>query len=92
MSERAAIDLNAIKTFYDPHPGFAGAAIPIPSAVKNVADKLSGKTLPVRMALSRLKKVTKGELKIVIMDISFIMLKIKTGDNIAHGFRVICFR
>ena len=92
MSLKKSVNLDEVKTFYDPHPGFAGAAIPIPPAVKKVADELNGKTLPLREAMNRIRRVTKGELKIVILDIGFIMLKIKARDGATHGFRVICFR
>lgn len=84
--------IKTLKTFYNPHPGFAGAAIPMPIEVKRVADKLHGKTMPLKEALSSLRAVTKGKLKIVAMDISFIMLTLKEDRHITHGFRVICFR
>lgn len=40
-----AIINETVVTLYDPHPGFAGAVIPIPPAVKRVADALNGQTL-----------------------------------------------
>lgn len=92
MSKKTAIDLDAVRTFYDPHPGFAGAAIPIPKEVKKVADDLNGKKLSVREALEKLRAATNGELRVVTMDINFIILRIKTHDGATHGFRVICFK
>ena len=92
MSKKTCVNLEAIKTFYNPHPGFAGAAIPIPVQVKRVADKLNGKTLKLKEAIKKLQTATNGELGIVIMDINFIMLNIRTSDGANHGFRVICFK
>ena len=40
-------DSDQLKTFYDPHPVFAGAAKPIPIAVKRVADELAGEKMPL---------------------------------------------
>lgn len=92
MKRNKEVNLDEVKTFYGPHPGFAGAAIPIPEAVKKVADALNGKKLSVRKAIQKIRKVTNGNLRVVIMDISFIMLEIKTEDGARHGFRVICFK
>ena len=93
MTRKVGVDLDTPQTFYNPHPGFLGAAIPIPPAVKRVAHKLNGQTLSLREALKRLRAVTKGELSVVIVDINFIMLVLKTGRNIIrHSFRVICFK
>lgn len=87
------MNLNQEVTFYNPHPGFAGAAIPIPIMVKRVADELNGQKLLLKRALEKLKKVTKGKLRVVAMDINFILLEIKRGKNAPqHGFRVICFK
>lgn len=84
--------LDERKTFYDPHPGFMGAAIPIPDAVKKVADKLNGKNMSLRRAIDRLKKVTNGEL---FMRMDCILLKERGAGNYAGGWhiwRVIKYR
>ena len=94
MSKKTAVNLDAVVTFYDPHPGlmFMGAAMPIPAQVKKVAHNLNGKKLSVRKALKKLRAVTKGKLSVVTLNINFIMLRIKTRDGATHGFRVICFK
>lgn len=95
MDDIAAKDKTGKVTFYDPHSGRTGTPIrgrpvmPIPPAVKKVADKLNGRTLSLREAMKRLRKVTKGKLEVMA---DCIVLEIKEGKNIRHGFRVICFR
>ena len=89
---KQAVNLDKIRVFYDPHPGFAGAAISMPAKAKEVADKLNGQKLSLRNAMKALKKVTDGTLSIVAEDFKFIMLKIKTDDGAEHFFRVIRFK
>ncbi|MBI4434359.1 hypothetical protein HY635_00870 [Candidatus Uhrbacteria bacterium] len=50
---------DTIVTFYDPHPGFAGAVIPIPAEIKEVADDLDGRVLPLGDALRWLRAAAK---------------------------------
>ena len=53
------------KFFFDPHPGFAGAVIPIPAAVKKVADELNNKTMTLKEAIAKIRAVTGGKVTIV---------------------------
>ena len=76
------------KTFFDPHPGFAGAAIPIPAAVKKVADELNNKSLPLSEAVAMIQATTKG--KVSIRD-GWIALVIYEPNGAMHMFRVIRF-
>lgn len=86
-------------TLYDPHPGFAGAMIPIPAAVKRVADALDGQTLPLGEAVARIQAVTSGHVE-AVTDIAhqYISLWIGAGSSpygqrwLGHSFRVIRFR
>ncbi len=39
---------------YDPHPGFAGAAIPLPRLMKDAADKLNGQQMTLEEAVKQL--------------------------------------
>lgn len=84
-------NLNTVKTFFDPHPGFAGAIIPIPTAVKKVADELNGKSMPLGEAVNKIQAVTNGEVEIV-EKYNFIALKLRETNGIKHCFRVIKFR
>lgn len=83
------MNLDAVKTFFDPHPGFAGAAIPIPTAVRKTANKLNGKNMSLREAVVKLRAVTSG--KVSVKD-GWIALKLRESDDIRHVFRVIRFR
>jgi hypothetical protein len=92
MNRVRKVDLDEIKTFYDPHPGFAGAAIPIPAAVKKVADGLDGRRLSLREAVDSLQAVTPGKVE-VVAEFDFIGLRLDgSGRHLSHFFRVIRYR
>lgn len=78
-----------IKTFFDPHPGFLGAAIMLPATVKIAADKLNGKTMSLYEAAAMIRAATEG---IVSVERDHISLMLKVPDNVTHIFRVIRFR
>lgn len=79
-------------TLYDPHPGFAGAMIPLPVAVKRVADELDGQTLTLGEAVARIQAVTSGHVEYVTyLTHQWIKLTLKSGGAF-HTFRVIRFR
>jgi len=86
-----ARNLNAIKTFFDPHPGLAGAMIPIPEAVRKIANNLNGKSMPLRKAVTRIKAATKGTVRVVDR-FEFIYLELAESNGVRHGFRVIRFK
>jgi len=76
------------KTFFDPHPGFAGAIIPIPAAVKKVADGLNGKTMLLQKAVDMIQAVTNGTVS--SLD-KWIKLELNENGR-RHIFRIICFK
>ena len=82
-------NLDKVKTFFDPHPGFAGAAIPIPSAVKKVANELNGKSTSLRKAVAKLQAVTDGK---VSVEDGWIMLELREPHNTEQMFRVVRFK
>jgi hypothetical protein len=81
--------LDVVRTFYDPHPGFGGAAILIPTMVKKVAEKLDGKSMTLREAVVKIQKVTKGKVRIRK---NWISLELEESDTRRHMFRVIRFK
>lgn len=85
------IDQSVPRTFYDPHPGFAGAAIPIPGPIKVIADTLNGETLPLSEAIACFRAVGIGEIELHA-DEGWIGLRLPFGDGGFHLFRVIRFR
>ncbi len=94
---RMSITNDLLVTFYNPHPGFAGAVIPIPTAVKRVADALDGQTLALGDAVARIQAVTRGRVEIVASH-GYIRLWIPADSSpygqrwLGHCFRVISFR
>jgi hypothetical protein len=86
---KKGLDLEAVKTFYDPHPGFQGAAIPIPEPVRLVAVALNGTALSLREAAARLQTATKGS---IAVEDGFIGLRLGRPGGPVHYFRVIRYR
>lgn len=82
-------DADQVKTFYNPHPGFIGAGIPMPAAVKKVAKDLAGKTLPLNQAVAMIQAATSG---IVSVEDGWISLELHGNNGIMHMFRVIRFK
>ena len=85
---------------YDPHPGFARAAIPLPQKIKEFIDTLDNQVMTLAEAVEKieavLEKVGIGEIKIV-EQYNFISLIIpykyawKDGKP-THMFRLIKFK
>ncbi len=86
----SSIDLDELKTFYDPHPGLRGAVLPIPLEVKKVAGRLNGKTLSLREALSKIREVTTGKVE-VVGGCDYISLDITT-DHLRNFYCVIRYK
>lgn len=87
---KGKVDLDKLMHFYEPHPGFAGATIPIPSPVKKIADDLDSKTMSLHDAVARIEAVTDGK---VDVDSKYknIGLSISYGTT-THVWRVIKYR
>lgn len=84
-----SIDTSRKVRLYDPHPGFAGAAIRIPEPVRLVANDLDGKTMTLKEAVGKIKSVTNGKV-FPSEEHSFIALRLHNGGLI-HMFRVLRF-
>ena len=93
MKFTQTVDMDKLRVFYDPHPGFAGAAVPIPQKIKQVADALSGQTMSLREAVKRLRATQVGLIE-VVPDRNFIRLSLTdpTGRYVAHIFCAIKYR
>ncbi len=84
-------NLDNVKTFFDPHPGLAGARIPIPEKVRMVANELSGKSMTLCEAVARIQAATSGKVSIA-NNYDFILLEIIEANGVRHGFRVVRFK
>lgn len=96
MQDPENVNLNQEVELFDPHPGFAGAAIRIPQPIKEIADELDGKVMPLKEAVERLRGAGIGEIKIV-PDYQYIALTLGVvnlpgGEVPRHLFRVIRYR
>ena len=83
------INSNELKFFFDPHPGFAGAMIPIPDKVRIVAEKLTGKIISLEDAVAQIQAATDG--KVTVMN-GWIALELHEANGTTHMFRVIRFK
>lgn len=86
---KSHINFDVLRFFWDSHPGFAGAVIPIPAEVKKAADMLNGTKTSLRKAVAIIKAVTSG--RVFVRD-GWIGLEIRDTENRRHCFRVIRFR
>lgn len=86
-------NLDDVVMFCDPHPGFAGASIPIPEPVRVVANVLDKKQLTIKRAVDMIKKVIiEGEVYVAFKE-KCIMLIVKTpSKEIKNSWRVIRWR
>lgn len=79
-------------TFFDPHPGFAGAAIRIPEPIRLIANELDGKTMSLRDAVKRIESAGIGKVN-VVPKYTYIALWLGSDPNKRqHMFRVIRYR
>ena len=85
-----------LKKFYDPHPGFGGAIVPLPSKIKQVADWLNGKRLSINVAVKKIKKATGVHSKVEVKDGWICLwignLNLEQGKGPLHTFKVISFK
>lgn len=92
MDQQTDPDMDATYTFFDPHPGFAGAAIPIPEPVRLIANELDGKTMSLRDAVRLIESAGIGRTD-VISDLGYIALWLGSDPNdYQHMFRVIRYK
>lgn len=90
MAKTAPSPADRTVTFYDPHPGIGGAAVPLPAIVKRIADALDGQTLPLNDAVACIQAVTRGQVFAHVYD-GWIQLTVGSGPP-QHVWRVIRFR
>lgn len=83
--------LDEVRTFYDPHPGFAGASVPLPAPIKAIADDLDGERMSLRSAIARLERAEIGRFE-VVSRFECIMMRMGGGSGPEHVFRVIRYR
>jgi len=90
------INLDKYVVFYDPHPGLAGSAMPLPKEIKNIVKNINRETHTLRSVINDIKKVKKGEVSIYGDSIMLIITReIGTGENKEirkYSFRLISFK
>ncbi len=80
---------------FDPHPGFAGAAVPLPKVMKEAADKLDGKSMSLDKAVEDLTGIAEqigGTIEIVDR-FNFIKFEMEAKPPyICHTYRLIRYK
>ncbi|MBI5398587.1 hypothetical protein HZB03_03930 [Candidatus Woesearchaeota archaeon] len=79
---------------YDPHPGFMGAAIPLPEPMKKIARQLEGKVMSLEETIEMISPVATeagGTLEIV-EKYKFIGFRVKERSGREHYFRLIRYK
>lgn len=77
--------------FYDPHPGFGGAIVPLPKPMYRAACELDGQTATVEKTLEKLRPLAERLNGSVEDSRGFILFEYRAG-GLTHGFRLIRYR
>lgn len=86
------VDMDIARDFFDAHPGFAGTAVPIPPAIRRVANELDGRMSSLNDAVARLRAVGIGTIE-VVHKFRYISLRIGgSGRHLEHLFCVIKYQ
>ena len=85
-------NLTQVKSFFDPHPGFGGAAVPLPPPIKEAADNLNGQKMSLEDALEKIKGVVrklfpKGGWDVEVKEKSWVALTIHENGGWSKGGR-----
>jgi hypothetical protein len=77
---------------YDPHPGFAGAFVPLPKPMKEVADILCGQKMTLEEAIEKITPASEliGGTVGVVEKHKYIFFKF--GKERKHYYRLIQYR
>ncbi len=99
MSKNKAIDLTAVKTFFDPSSGlrFFWVVIPLPAVVKKVADELNGKTMSLAEAVAKIQSAAQGLGEVVVEEdciqlFSWSLKDIADHNRPLHALRIIRYK
>lgn len=63
-----------IREFFDPHPGFGGPTVPLPTPFKTVADSLAGQQITIKEAVNTFKKVAQRVGGVIEAEENWILL------------------
>jgi len=80
-------------TFYDSHPGLAGATARLPEPMKKAVDELNGKTASLDEIMSKLQPIAKeleGEL-IADEEEKYITFTIHR-EKLIHSYKLISYK
>ncbi|MBU0470141.1 MAG: hypothetical protein KKA62_01505 [Nanoarchaeota archaeon] len=79
---------------YDPHPGFAGAAVPLPKSMKEFADELNGQQMTLEEALEKLSPVAEdlGGAVQIVGKMKYIGFTYFESSGRQHYFRLLRYK
>ena len=82
-------------TFYEPHPGIAGAMAPLPKPMRKAAEELNGQTMSLEGAMDNLQPIAAklgGAVRIVKCGEQNIINFSITDGNLEHFYSVIKYK
>ena len=82
-------------TFYDPHPGYMGAIIPLPKPMKEIADMLNGQEMNLEEAVEAIESMAgqfNESVVKVVEESNWILFKFEDGIGRTHGYRLLRYK
>ncbi len=88
------VNLNQKVELYDPHPGFAGAAVPLPQPMKILADGLAGQSMTLEQALKIIAPAAEklGGVAAVVEKFDYISFTYHERSGRTHLFRLLRYK
>jgi len=78
--------------FYDSHSGFAGAIVPLPKSMKDLADFLNGKEMSLKDAVEMIKPEADKLNGTVSLINEERFIRFEFGDSLKHSYRLIRYK
>ena len=78
--------------FFSPHPGWAGAATPVPEPVRLVANKLNGRILTIQQGLDKLTNVMPAGFRLSVEPDCVLLWSLQIPHVARHCWRVLRYR
>jgi hypothetical protein len=75
--------------FYNPHPGFGGALLPLPTSMKRLADSLDGQVMTLEQAIEKLTPAAKELDGILGIVEEYRYIGFEFRKDMTHSYRLI---
>ena len=82
-------------TFYDPHPGYKGAMIPLPKPMKEIADILDGQEMNLEEAVGAIESIANQfneSVVKVVEESNWISFQFEDSMGRTNGYRLLRYK